>query len=107
MAGQSTVLLLDTTSAAASPTSGVYDLVARKELSIQVKFTGNDVVGTLTLEGSLDGTSFFTLDNSTVNVTASTGHIYDVETRVRYIRVKFTYTSGTGNISVLLWLKDG
>ena len=99
--------LLGTQSAAANTDSGVLDLVDLTTASFYVAFTGTNVVGTLTLQGSVDGSTFFDYPSSTQAVTASTGHIYDLNpTGVRYFRVHWVYTSGTGNITILAYTKN-
>lgn len=99
--------LLGTQSAAANANSGVLDLVDLTTGSFYIAFTGANVVGSLNLQGSVDGTTFFNYPNSTQAVTASTGHIYDLNpTGVRYFRVAWTYTSGTGNITILAFTKN-
>lgn len=99
--------LLETQSAASNLNSGVLDLVDLTTGSFYIAFTGANVVGTLNLQGSVDGTSFFNYPNSSQAVTASTGHIYDLNpTGVRYFRAAWTYTSGAGNITVLCFTKN-
>ena len=101
-----TVLLLDTISAATNRTSGIYDLCDLTRCAVQVTFSGTDLVGTLKLEASLDGTTWVTVAGSTQAVTASTSHIWDVATTgIRYIRAAWTHTSGTGHITVKIYLK--
>jgi len=99
--------LLATTSAASSATSGVQDLGDLQLCGFQITFTGSNVAGTLVLQGSVDGTTFFDYPNSSQSVSSSTGVIYDLNpSGLRYFRVKWTYTSGTGNITVLSFLKN-
>lgn len=99
--------LLATTSAASDVNSGVYDLVDLKLGAIQVNFSGADVVGTLKLQASLDNTVWMDVEGSTQSVSASTPHIWDItETGVRYLRVNWDYTSGTGNITITIFIKE-
>lgn len=99
--------LLSAQNANANADSGVLDLVDLTTASFYVGFTGTNVIGVLTLQGSVDGTNFFDYPGSSQNVTASTGHIYDLNpTGVRYFRVRWTYTSGTGNIVVTAFTKN-
>ncbi len=102
-----TYTLLSTQNANTNAVSGVLDLVDLTTGSFFVSFTGTNVVGVLTLQGSVDGSTFFNYPNSSQNVTASTGHIYDLNpTGVRYFRVSWTYTSGAGNITIIGFLKN-
>jgi hypothetical protein len=70
---------------------------------ILVEFTGSDVAGSLKLQTSIDGLSTSTwvdIANSTQAITASAPHAWSIsEAPYPYIRVSWTYTSGTGNIS--------
>ena len=101
------ITLLATQSAAANATSGVLDIADMPTASCQIVFTGTDVVGSLKLQGSTDNTNWANLPNTTQGVTASTGHIYDITpTGVQYFRVFWTYTSGTGNITITGQIKE-
>jgi hypothetical protein len=99
--------LLATVSAAANKTSGVLNLGDMATGSIQVVFTGTDLAGTLQLQGSVDNTNWADLAGQSVSVTSSVGHIYDITpTGVQYFRVTWTYSSGTGNISITGQIKE-
>ncbi len=99
--------LVQVRSAASSLTTNAYDLVDLYKYSIQVVFTGSDVVGTLKLQASLDNVNFFDIDGSTQAVAASEGQIWDViNCGYRYVRVVWTYTSGTGNMTMELYVKE-
>ena len=77
---------------------------------IGVKFTGSNVVGTLSLEESLDGLStsdWYPVSNSSQAVSASADHAWNAPTTAaNYVRVKWVYTSGTGNISAEASVSD-
>ena len=67
---------------------------------IGVLFSGADVVGTLKLQGSDNDSDWWDIANSSQAVTASTRHAWNVsDVHYVYVRVAWTYTSGTGNIS--------
>lgn len=90
--------------------STYYDLGDDVDFSVQVYFSGSNVVGTLTLQCCVsDPTNdgFVTVDNSSQAVTASAGHVYNVTgAGYRYVNVKWVYTSGTGNIRANLTVKE-
>lgn len=72
-------------------------------LFYQVVFTGSDVTGTLTIEGSADMESVQTVAGSQFDVTLSGVWDYDIiGNAARYIRLKWVYISGTGNITVVI-----
>ncbi len=74
---------------------------------IDILFSGSNVVGALTLEGSSDKTNPITIEDSPISVTGSTPAAYDViSTAAPYVRLTWTYTSGTGNITVKGTCKD-
>ena len=76
---------------------------------IQVLFTGSDVVGTLTLEGSADNTTYTTLAGSSqaVSVASNVSYYWNSSvTAAKYVRAVWAYTSGTGNISIKANIKN-
>lgn len=99
--------LLATTSAAADVTTQPFDLIDLTSYSVQVVFTGVDVVGSLKLQSSLDNVTYTDVAGSTQAVAASESHTWNVpETGDRYIRVFWDYTSGTGNITIKIFVKE-
>jgi hypothetical protein len=104
-----TAVLLGTQDAAADAYSVSLDLGDLQCGSFLVGFSGGagNLAGTLYLQGSVDNVIFFDYPNADQAVTASTGHIWDLNpTGVRYFRVFWDYTSGTGNITVTSYLKE-
>lgn len=92
---------------AADVISNYYDLNDIKDFCAAVTFSGTDLVGTLKLQASLDLVTWFDVPDSTEAVTASTSVIWSsAPCTYRYIRINWDYTSGTGNISARLFLKD-
>ena len=76
--------------------------------SIQVNFSGGagNLAGTLTLESSIDNSTYVTVSGSSQAVTSSGDHLWSVtDAGYRYVRAKWVYTSGTGNIDVKAILK--
>jgi hypothetical protein len=99
--------LFATASAAASAQSGVYDLCDLYRFAIQVVFTGANVAGTIKLQASLDNSTWVDVPDSSQTITASEDHIWDVTSAgYRYVRVDWTYTSGTGNMTITIHVKD-
>lgn len=67
---------------------------------IGILFSGVDVVGSIKLQGSDNQTDWWDISGSTQAITASTRHAWNVsDVHYPYVRVAWTYTSGTGNIS--------
>jgi len=97
-----------TVSAATSFTSPAYDLGDCKHWSLFALFSGSNVVGTLKFQYSNDGTNFVDATDSDVSksVTGS-GEVYWDKSNVsmRYVRFDWTYTSGTGNITLDMIMK--
>jgi len=100
------ITLITATDASGDVTSNSWDLVDLDRFSVQVNFTGSDLVGTLTLEASNDDTNFITVTDSSQAVSASTDHLYDVTAGYRYVRLFWDYTSGSGNISAKVLVKE-
>lgn len=102
------VELIPLQSGAANATSAYFDLGGKIDFAIQVYFTGSDLAGVLTLEASVDPSlGWVKVLDSDQSVTSSAGHIWNVTgAGYRYIRTKWVYTSGTGNIKAVIYLKD-
>lgn len=102
------VNLLLPVSAATNLTSGVFDLLDLAYCSVQAEFSGgaSNLVGSLALQGSNDNSIYVTLTNGTQAVAASESHVWDVVTSMRYLKVVWTFTSGTGNLRVDLIAKE-
>lgn len=101
-----TVTMLSTTSAAVDLTSGALDLGDDLTAGISCIFTGSDIVGVLKVQVSRDNSTYFDASNSSVNVSASEDEGFDIETGFRYVRIDWTATSGTGNLTVTGSVKE-
>jgi len=88
-----TISMVTSQSAATSfSTPGI--LVADKpDLQIQVSFTGVDV-------------NFFSTTSGTFAVTGSVGTVFVGLPTAKYMRLNWTYSSGTGNITAIAALKQ-
>lgn len=68
-------------------------------VSIEVSWTTSDVVGTLTLEGSVSGSVWTTLDTSPESMTVTSSDdngLFDItQIGFPYLRLKFTRVSGS------------
>lgn len=76
---------------------------------VQVVFSGgaSNLVGTLSLEASNDATTWITIDGSAQPVAASTNHFWNVaDAGYRWCRAVWDYTSGTGNITMTVTIKE-
>lgn len=74
--------------------------------SIQAIFTGANVVGTFKLQRSNDNTNWEDIPDQSTSVTASTSTTLGNAEGAAYVRFVWTYTSGTGNLSVLGVIKE-
>lgn len=102
-----TISLLSTQSGAASVTTPGFFLNNIRAYGITVEFSGADLAGTLKLQGSAKGTNWFDITGSSQSVTLATGHMWDVTAcGYKWVRVVWTYSSGTGNITIDLDLKE-
>lgn len=101
------VTLLDTVSGAADKTSNAYDLINLYRFAIQATLTGSNLVGTLKLQASLDNSTWIDVSGSSVSITASADQLWDVTAAgYRYVRAVWTYTSGAGNMTITMHIKD-
>lgn len=97
---------LKPTTSAATDFVADFDLQDLRSYGVQATFTGADVVGTFKLQKSIDGVTFVDITDKSTSVTASAATVLDDEANYRYLRANWDYTSGTGNITVVLAVKD-
>lgn len=97
---------LKPTTAAGTDFVADFDLQDLRSYGVQATFTGADVVGTFKLQKSIDGVVFVDVPLKTTAVTASAATVLDDEANYRFLRANWDYTSGTGNITVVLAVKD-
>lgn len=90
------VKVIDITSGVTTSSSGL-DISDCTMVAIQAVWSGTTPVGTVAIEGSLDGVNFSSISASTISVSGATGNgIVNVGyTAVPFVRATFTYTSGT------------
>jgi len=89
--------------------SSVIDVSDCGMAAMQAVWAGTTPSGTVAFEGSLDGTNFNTFGASTITVTGATGSGLVPITNVAFpfLRVTFTYTSGTvSSLKVLVSTKQ-
>lgn len=87
--------------------SGVLDIGEQRSYAIQALFSGSNVAGTIKLEVSVDGTNFVDLASSSQSISSSADFMWNVnEASYRYVRVDWTATSGTGNLTVKAIIKE-
>ena len=104
-----TITLIESTSAAVDRDSAAYDLGDLLSGSIEVDFTGTDIVGTLTLEcRNTTAAAWKTVASSSQAITASADHIWVLtgSAGYRYVRVHWDWTSGAGSITSTLVAKE-
>lgn len=83
------------------------DLGDMTNYAMQVTFSSNTATGTLSLEGSLDQSTWTTIPDSSQSVTSGAAHMWSVEKAgYRYVRAKWVYTSGSGTMIIKAFLKE-
>lgn len=101
------IALYPVTTAATAFSSAPLLLNDSSSAYIQVLISGSDVVGTLSLQASADNVTYVTVAGSTQAITASADHAWNVSgLAAKYLRVVWAYTSGTGNISIQVNVKN-
>lgn len=93
---------IPTASAVTGFTSAAIPTGDNQNVAIGVTITGTDVVGTLTLQAAFtqDFARPFLIQAATA-VTASADTLFNLtDIHYPYVRIVWTYTSGTGNITV-------
>lgn len=75
---------------------------------VQVTFSSNTTTGTLSLEGSVDNVGYVTIPSSAVTVSSGTTVVlYDnQQTGVRFIRLRWVPTVGSGTITAIFDIKE-
>lgn len=86
----------------ATVTGTPFPLGGSPAFSFQFVFSGIDVIGSIQLQESIDGSTFSDF-SSPVAVTASQSKLISESTNAKYIRAVWTHTSGTGNITAYLY----
>lgn len=98
--------LLTAVSMASNQTSVVFDASSARQFAVQSVWSGTSPVGTMNVSASLDGVNFKSLYS--LAVTGNTG--IDVKElgylASPYIQVSYTFTSGTGTLTVKLSAKQ-
>lgn len=104
-------LFPESTTATASIASVGYDLGDLQVFSLAVDFVGGagNLAGTLTLEvaNKYDFSDSFTVAGSSQAITNSASHMWNVNgAGYRFVRARWVFTSGTGNITAKLIAKE-
>lgn len=90
----------------ADVTSAPIVVSAKSGYAVQAVYTGSPV-GTLTLEGSVDGSNWQTIDGSSTAISSASNTLYNVSySQYSYFRLFFDYTSGSGVLNAFHNLKD-
>ena len=99
-----TVTAPTTTSLGASFTSVAVDLTQYDRCSLEMSIITADAVGTFTIQASNSGSSWTDMSLSAMTLAgASTVIFLDfLETGVKFIRVSYTRSAGTGTVSVIV-----
>lgn len=104
-----TAILVNAADASASLNGGSFDLGDLTNCSIHADFTGGagNLVGTLKLQSSNDNADWIDVSGSSQAITASASHMWNViDACYRFIRPVWTYTSGSGNLTCSLFIKE-
>lgn len=75
--------------------------------SVQVNFTGANVAGTLVLQASNDASNWISIPSTSTSVTNSSSQLFsEGSAQWLYVRLKWVYTSGSGNLSAIMIAKQ-
>ncbi len=106
------ILLANAVTATTTVNSGTLILDDLMNYSIHVNFSGSDLAGTLKLQAITTTAEFANSDwvditGSSQAVTAAASNIWNViGASYKYVRAVWTYTSGTGTITVTAAIKE-
>lgn len=110
-----TAKLFDAVNAASDRNSVWFDLGNERGYAVGVQFSGTDVAGTLSLEACIGDEDpnvaaspvFAPIQDSNQSVTNSDDVLYAVnDAEYRWVRVVWDYTSGTGNMTSIIQVKQ-
>lgn len=102
------VTIVDAQSMGASITSGGFNVGGFPYVAIQGAFTTSDAVGTFSVEGSLDGSTWSAIGLSSTPTAASASDNFLIElapTCAPILRLKYSRTSGTGTLTAKIFAK--
>lgn len=98
--------LLEDGDMAATITTDSVSLAEKTQYALHAVFTGSPV-GTLTVETSIDGTTYDTLADSSTAVSAAGSQMFNIiAAGYLWARLKYTRTSGTGTLNVFASVKE-
>lgn len=101
------VELVSAQDASSNITSNALDLGDLQVFSIHANFTGATLAGTLALEASNDNTDFAAISGASQVVASAASHVFNVvNAAYRYVRLTWTQTGGTGNLTVKALIKE-
>ena len=101
------IILANTVSAGTTQNSGVLSLGDNTGYFIAIDFSGSDLAGTAKLQISSDNSDWIDLTDGSQSVTSAASKYWNISgAQYPYVRVSWTYTSGTGNWTVTATLKD-
>ena len=102
-----TSTLVDAVDASSNITSGSRDLGDLQVFSIHCDFTGSTLAGTLALEASNDDSDFAAISGASQTVSSAASHVFNVvNAAYRYVRLTWTQTGGTGNLTATVVIKE-
>lgn len=101
-------LILKPATSATTDFTAKYDLQDLRCYAAQAVFSGGggDIVGTFKLQKSVDGVNFVDITGKSTSVTSSATAVQDDEANYRWLQINWDFTSGTGNITVYLAVKE-
>lgn len=96
------ITLVATVSAATSITGSAPLLLNDNDMVfVQALFSGTDVAGTAKIQASADNTTYTDMAGQSQSVASSGSYAWNItDLAAKYMRLVWTYSSGTGNITV-------
>lgn len=97
--------VIDSHSMASSVSSTAFPINDVYGFALEVVTTGSNAIGTLTVEGSVSGTNFKTIEDGEITLVSAGILVRNVDERqhYRYLRLTFTTTAGASGI-INAWL---
>ena len=92
--------IIDAVSMAANITQNVVDISEVSAIAVTEIYVGSSPTGDIVIELSPDGTNWFT--KNTKSITTDGVNVVEFETALKWLSVKYTRTSGTGALTVIV-----
>lgn len=99
--------LISATDASSNITSIGFNLGDLQVYSIHADFTGSTLGGTIKLQASNDNSDYVDISGASQVIASAASHIFNVvNAAYKWVRIVWTQTGGTGNLTARIVVKE-